>query len=319
MAGRALFIGSLCLFLSSLLFSGALAAEKLKLGTSVKLNPNFYLPILAGEEKGFWKEEGLEVEWVPFSSVATELRAVAAGALSLGMGGPVALVPAMARGIPVVIVSNHSPVSEFLILVRADSLLKEPRDLKGTRVGILTLGAATHAYGRVVAKVVGVEKEVRFVATGGPVETIAALRVKAVDSIVLSIWWLIDLILKGEARELAALADYLPKDWIDTVVFARKELVKDKPDVVRRVVKAILRGNNFALSNRSWSLEKMKAMSGYSEEAAKLIFERLRPSRTGKIERTAIENIRNFLIEYELVPREKAPPLDEIYTTKFID
>lgn len=42
------------------------AVEKLDLGTSIKFTPAYYLPILAAEDKGFFKEQGLEVEWVPF-------------------------------------------------------------------------------------------------------------------------------------------------------------------------------------------------------------------------------------------------------------
>lgn len=297
----------------------AAALDKVKFGTSVKDHPAFYLPILAAEDKGFWKDQGLEVDWVPFTGAATLLRAVAAEAISMGMSGPVALVPAAARGVPVVIVANHNPTSEFLLLVRAESPYKEPKDLKGTKIGVLTLGAATHAYARVIAKAAGIEKEVKFVGTGGLVETIAALRVKAVDAIVLNFPPLVPLILAGEARELVALADYLPKGWMDQVVFTRKELIRDKPEVVKRVIKAVLQGNNFVLTNRAWTMEKMKAMSGFSEEAAAAVFSRLALSRTGKIERPAMENIRNFLLEYELVPKDKAPPLEEIYTTKFTD
>src|SRR3990172_4897564 len=57
------------------------AGEKIKFATAVKLFPVFYLPVLAAEERGYWKEEDLEVEWVPFAGGHPMNQAIAAGAI----------------------------------------------------------------------------------------------------------------------------------------------------------------------------------------------------------------------------------------------
>ena len=49
--------------LGLLMGPGALAAEKMRFGTSVKGNPFYELPAIAAEEQGLWKQNGLEVTW----------------------------------------------------------------------------------------------------------------------------------------------------------------------------------------------------------------------------------------------------------------
>lgn len=312
------------LLLASLFFFGSIAAsgysaEKAQFGAT-KAYPPFYLPILAAEEKGFWKEQGIDVEWAAMRGGAETLKAAAGGAISMGAIGTASLIPAIARGAPVVIVSDLKPKSDFFLYVRADSPYKELKDLKGVKIGVTGLGGTGHVYAQAVIKAAALEKEVRFVGRGGIVEGVAALKAKAVDASVQTSFPMVPLVLAGEVRELAALADYLPKEWAEFVIFARKDVVKDKPEIVRRVLKGMLKGTDFVMTNRSFTVEKMKAIQGASEEAARLMFEQLGLSRTGRVDRKAMENIRNFIIEYEIVPKgTPVPSGDELFTTRFTD
>ena len=38
-----------------------------------------------------------------------------------------------------------------------------------------------------------------------------------------------------------------------------------------------------------------------------------------KISRKAVENVRNFLIEYKLVDEKKTPPVNELFTNRFLE
>src|SRR3990172_7038063 len=55
------------------------AADKITFGIPAKVSPAYYLPLLAGQEQGLWKEQGLDMEWVSFEGSAQLLRAVATG------------------------------------------------------------------------------------------------------------------------------------------------------------------------------------------------------------------------------------------------
>src|SRR3990172_7385604 len=166
MATRLFFLFLAGLYLG--LASPGLALDKVKLGTSVKVFPIFYLPPLTAEERGFWKANGREVEWVPFIGGAPHTQAIAAGAISIGLTSADLPLMAADRGLPVIMVAELVPSLPFLMWVRANSPYRHPKDLRGARIAVTTLGAAApHTFARIIMKAHGMEKEVRFVGAGG--------------------------------------------------------------------------------------------------------------------------------------------------------
>lgn len=129
MKGVGFFIVVLGILLA--LGAAALPAEKLKFGTSVREHAAFYLPILAAEEKGFWKANNLEVEWFPFRSGVAHLAAVAAGEITIGFSTTGDLIQGVSRGLPMLILAELWPEGNFVMWVRSDSRIKEPKDLGG--------------------------------------------------------------------------------------------------------------------------------------------------------------------------------------------
>jgi len=104
------------------------------------------------------------------------------------------------------------------------------------------------------------------------------------------------------------------------VITARKDFSKKSPDLVKRAVKSVLQATDFITKNPRWAIEKMKSkdLVGYPEEAAKLVYNSITWSKDGRITRTALENVRNFLIEYGIITKEKAPSLEEFFTDEFL-
>lgn len=298
---------------------GLLAAEKLAFGTAIKENPVYALPMSAIEEKGFWKEEGLEVQWVPFRGGALMYRAVAAGSINIGWGDIISHVQAMVGGLPVVLVADLQIEYPFFLWVKADSPIKEAKDLKGARIGVNVMGGVAHAMARLVAKSLGVEKEVRIVAGGGIAESIAAFKAGAMDGVVFSIYAMMPLKMRGEARELAAVRDYLPKEWSEQVLFSRKEFMETSPATVRKVVKAVLKAADFVRQNPGWSGEKMKSALNYNDEMVRTTIPLLRYGKDGKFNHRAVENVRSFLIEYGIASADRAPAAERIYTRQFTE
>ena len=74
-------------------------AQKLKFATSVKIYAVFYLPVLAAEKEALWQKNGLEVEWVSTKGGGAMMRAMAAGALNIGLTGAVTAIKAAAAGV----------------------------------------------------------------------------------------------------------------------------------------------------------------------------------------------------------------------------
>lgn len=311
-------IGPVFLLLFFSLLSVSFAAEKLKFGTGVRGAPPYYLPVLAAEDRGFWKQNGLEVEWVPFRAGGDQTRAIAAGSINMGLTTAAAGLQAASAGLPLLFVSDVNASENFYVWVRADSRFKEPKELKGARIGVGGFGGTQHAYGRLIVKAFGMEKEVKFVSIGGMAETLAALKSGSIDAILRTLPLMIELELKGEFRKLAKVDDLLPKERSAYLAFARRDFAEKGPEIVRKVVKSILQATDFIRKNPAWAMEKMRAEAGYSEGAARSVYETLAFTKDGKIERKGLDNIRDFLIEYGIISKEKTPAIEQLYTNDFV-
>lgn len=307
-----------CAFLLSLgIFSKGWPAEKIRFANAAKVNPLYSLPALAAADKGFWKGNGLEGEWFPFDAGVAMHQALASGSVDLGMSGAAMTIQSIASGVPEVIILDMETVEHFFFWVRRDSPIKEPKELKGIKIGTSRLGSLTHAFGRVVAKRLGLEREFKFVAVGATTSAMAALKSGAVGASINSNLAMARLKFAGEVRELLAVRDYLPSPWMDLVVAARKELVDKNPELVRRATRAILQANSFITKNPEWAVEKMKSEFNFPQELASSLLPFLKYSSEGKVEAKALENVRNFLIEYGIVPEDKVPKLEQLYTSQF--
>lgn len=297
------------------------ALERIPWGTAIKETPVYYLPLLAAEDGGLFREAGLSVEWVPFTGSPAMIRAMAAAKVEIGFAPAVSVIQAVERGLALVIVAELFPHDPFYIWVLTDSPLRSPWDLKGARIGLPRLGGTSLAYGRVVAKALGIEKEVRFVGAGGVAEKIAALKTGGIDAMTGSFGPQMKLKAAGEIRELVSVADYLPAEWVDEVAFSRREFITSKKETARKGLAAMLKGIAYARENPSWSVQKMKEVSGYSQDEAKIMFDWLRPgfTRDGQIKRRALENLRSFLLEYGIISKEKAPQVDQLYTQELLE
>lgn len=294
------------------------AADKLRFAISVKFNPSYSLPFFAAEEKGFWKQNEIDARLIFFDSGSAMFRGMAAQAVDMGLGGGLSDLQAMARGVPVIIVADLKSLQEFSVWVRADSPIKGPRDLKGAKIGISSFGGLVHAYGRALAKALGMEKEIRFMASGGSTQEIAALRAGVTDGTIFSFFGMAALKFKGEVREAVIITEYLPREWIDVTISARRDFRDQSPGAIRRGLKAVFQGADFVLKNPEWTVAKLKAEYGYEEKDARAVHrDVLRYGKDGVINPRALENMMNFLVEYGIVPREKAPPVKELYTDEF--
>lgn len=295
-----------------------MAAEKLQFGTPIKLSPSNYLPILAAEERGFWRQNGLEVEWVVTGSTISLHHAISAGALKVGMEMATGIIAGIGRGVPLIMVASVQNSQSAALWVRADSPVKEPKDLKkGARVGVTSLGGTIHAYGRMLLRALGMEKDVRFVGMGGIPNAMAILKAGAVDAIVMGPFPMAPLQVKGEVRAVAWQEDHIRTKLAGDLLWTRKDLLKSNPEVVSRVTKAVLQSTVFLSENQKWATKKMEEEQGLPPVGAEAVYKKLDFSGDGKISREAVENTRNFLIEYELMPKDKTPVIEELYTRQF--
>ncbi|MDR0320955.1 MAG: ABC transporter substrate-binding protein, partial [Treponema sp.] len=95
-------------------------------------------------EKGYFAEEGLDVELIRLAS-GTAFDALTAGQIDASFALMAAIVPPLANGLPAKITTGlHTGCDKTL--VKADSGITSPTDLRGKKVGIPSMNASPAVY-----------------------------------------------------------------------------------------------------------------------------------------------------------------------------
>ncbi|MEE8449728.1 MAG: ABC transporter substrate-binding protein [Thermodesulfobacteriota bacterium] len=297
----------------SLTGSFAVAAEKVTFGIPARVSPAYYLPMLAAQEKGFWEEQGLEVKWLPFKGAGRLFQAVATGHVKIGGNTALGLLIPLSRGVSVVVLAKIIDRFDWSLWVKSDSPLRRPADLKGKTLGITRLAGTSYAYAQLALKAKGLVGQVRLVATGGVRARHAALKSRAIDASLNSGTTMARFEVKGEVRRLMTVSDYLPKDWVEHVIFADKQFAKDSPKLVSRIAKVILKATSFIVANQNWAMEKIKSEANFSPKAAREVMMYMRFAKDGRISIQALQNVVNLAVEYGMVKPGSLPPVRELY------
>ena len=308
-------------FVATLLsVSDASAQDAVKYGSAIKLSPVYYLPILAGQEKGIFKKNRLDVDWIPSESGPDLQRNIAGSIVQLGSSTGGTDIPAISRGVPAIIVANLQPKDGFAIWVSSNSRIQKPMDLKGAKLGVSRLSGVEHAYGLLAAKQLGLGNDIQFIGTGGVRESLAVLVTGSVDGVILNPQNLMELKLQGKVREIAPIVNYLPSPWLSYTITASKALVEKRPDVVERTLKSLFEANRYIMSaeGKPWTIAKMKEMNKYSDQGAEEVYTTLNLSPDGKMDKAAVQNLSNFMTEYGLMQAGEVAKIDALFTDQFV-
>ena len=200
-----------------------------------------FLPIYAAHQKGFYRDEGIDLEII-LMSLAAANNAFFKGEIeySAGLTG---LTLAATRNYPakILIFTVAKPLQSFV----SRKEIKEPRDLKGKKVAGSSPGGSATILAYQALKHFALEpgKDVQVLPMGGSgAGRLAVLEQGIVDAALLSVPENILAVNKGY-NELIFLGDVVsfPQNGFGTSV-AR---IQQQPDEVYRMVRATLRGLQF--------------------------------------------------------------------------
>jgi NitT/TauT family transport system substrate-binding protein len=169
------------------------------------------------------------------------------------------------RGMPMKVVASFMDSSTHLLIARPE--YKSIRDLKGKTLAVSTFGATSDVAARMMMKQGGIdpEKELRIIPLGVERARYAALREGIVDVAVLSPPTDSEATRSGY-RVLSRFFEHFTMPF--TGVGANTKKLKEKPDEVKRMVKALLRANRFVRANREGTIQTMMDWIKVDRESA---------------------------------------------------
>jgi NitT/TauT family transport system substrate-binding protein len=226
--------------LSVLGVSGGFAESADKVRISVT-NPNMsFLPSGVALKKGFFKDEGLDVEIIRMN-VPNIITALVTGDIgyTLIFGS---VVRGALRGMPMRALASLLDGSTHALVAKPE--YKSGRELKGKTVGIGNFGGTDEVAGRMMLKSFGLdtEKDLKFIALGPDQARLAALRESLVDVAVIAP--------PGDAlgRQMGfnvLLRAYEVFSFPFIGIGTNLKTIKEKPGEAKKVVKAMVRANRF--------------------------------------------------------------------------
>jgi len=118
------------------------APQKLRMALVWVPNPQFAGFFLA-QELGFYQEQGLEVEFLPYQTAESVHQLLVSGQADLGIDSPDQVLLARGQGDPLLALAAIFRISPIAFASHADLNVHHPKDLQGLRVGVLPDGTAT--------------------------------------------------------------------------------------------------------------------------------------------------------------------------------
>jgi ABC-type nitrate/sulfonate/bicarbonate transport system substrate-binding protein len=160
-----------------------------------------------GQNAGFFKKHGLELDIFYTQGAGETQQAVISGSADIGTGvGTFNTFGAFAKGAPIrVIAATHTGANDLTWYVRADSPIKNHKDLAGKTVAYSTAGSSTYAAVQGFQRVFGVT--FKPVATGSPASTLTQAMSGQIDVGWTSPPFALDLMQEGKIRQLMRASD----------------------------------------------------------------------------------------------------------------
>jgi NitT/TauT family transport system substrate-binding protein len=233
------------LFLTSL--AAPAVAQLKKVRFSVSAVSIAELPFRMALLKGFYREEGLEVE-VIFIRGAVGMQALLGGSVDFTSASG-STIAAAVRGIPVKLVFVASSKPQFDMVAQKD--IRSIADLKGKFIGISSRGGAIDLLTQLMVQKHGLvpNKDVTSLVIGGQEDTVLALRAGRIAAALLTPPRPLILAREGFNR-IGYSGDYMPT-YPSGGIGVTDEMIKNKTADLQAFVKGSVRGLQFARQNRA--------------------------------------------------------------------
>jgi NitT/TauT family transport system substrate-binding protein len=222
------------------------AADKIRISTP---GDAAHFTMHLAQKRGFLKEEGFDAEVIVISGPVANV------ALSNGdtdyFSGFGSALRSILQGLPLRIVACYRPTPHFMLQSRPE--FKSVKDLKGRTIGITAYGSGTELVGRMMIKHFGLDpdKDVKFVPGGAGEGRYIRMQQGLLDATVATVP-----------------TEYLGRKMGFPIIVRSEDLftypfsgltahvkkIKEKPDEVKRVIRAGIKANRYMRSNRDGTI-----------------------------------------------------------------
>lgn len=209
-----------------------------------------YAPLTIAERLSFFEEAGINVEIIDVGGGARALQALIGGSADITAGAFDHTVQMQAKNQDIVGIVLFGRHPSFALAVRSEkaSSYRDPRDLKGMKVGVTSLGSQTQFMVEYLAIRSGLApSEISFVNVGGGAGAVAAIRHGSVDAVVTGEPALTALLSTGDIKIVAdtrtneGTIEIFDGLYPSGTMYARAGFIDRNPRTIQAFVNAMVR------------------------------------------------------------------------------
>ena len=232
---------------------GAQALEKRKIVLAVGGKTLFYyLPLTIAERKGYFKDEGLDVQIVDFAGGAKSLEAMMGGSADVVSGAYEHTINMQARGQPIVAIVLQGRYNGIVLAVNKSKAaqVKSLKDLKGMKVGVTAPGSSTNMMVSSLLVKNGLKPDdVSIIGVGASAGAVAAMKKNSIDAlsnldpVMTKLETDGDVQVLVDTRTAKGMQEVYGGDYHAGCIYAPVAWVKKYPNTTQAIVNAMVRAD----------------------------------------------------------------------------
>src|SRR5438445_841428 len=314
--------------------AGAEKLEKVTVGTVASVSDaGIYVAIA----KGFFKEQGLEIDTPVFDSGSNQIALLASGKLDVAGGTPAAgTFNAFAQGVNIRIVADkgtHTPghgYIAFLVRKELSSQIKKVEDLKKLekpRMSInATGGSGQEAQLRTLLKIAGVDiKNVEVKVVPYP-QVPAALASNGLDVAPTIEPYATKVIEQGIGTKLIWIDEFRPND-IGGVLMYSEQFIKERPQAAKNFMVAYLKGVRYYLDafegkNPALKSEVINILAQNTTVKEPDLYQRMRVpgyDTNGRVNVTSLKRMYADFVDIGYIQNPEKVKVESLVDNSFVD
>lgn len=228
------------------------------------------LAVRFGAEKGFFKEEGLDVEFI---TTKNAIEGLTSKDVDVADVATTTAIIAAGKGAPIKIVSSMFRTKGPFYLIAAPGI-NSVEELKGKKVGAAVFGSGLDVYTQTILNKHGLQKEdVAYLANGTQEAAYASLTSGQVDATIIHEPFASLAEISGTGKLLAKGWDYLP-NFHTGVLAARSDFIENNPELLEKLLRAYFKSQEYAKSHLDEYKAYFKQNVKVDEKAIDGAFER---------------------------------------------
>ncbi|MCP3873103.1 MAG: ABC transporter substrate-binding protein [Desulfobacteraceae bacterium] len=276
-------------------------------------------------EKGWYLDEDIELTIYPGGPDVVPIDLVSAGTKDFGTTLLADLAVSIQKGKPAISLAQIQQNNGLRLLAKKSSNIKEPKDFINKKIGIW-LGGWEVQFNALLAKKGISTNQINVISQGFSMTPFIEDHLDVASAMIYNEYHMV--LASGIKKDELIIIDYADYelDFPGDVFFTSLKMYKENPDLCLRMLRASLKGWQYALKNPEEAvnivLKYDKSGVQTKEHQLKMMNEisKLVKSpnvRIGSTDPNAIQNMINLLVKYKVI--ETKVELDEIYTDQLLN